>query len=158
MEISPVIQQFLTSYGLVMAGVLCAMQLLSWTMTPNIWVAEITDGKEKGDNKGYAMYLIIFYSIITAFLVYVDGQLLNYSINMLSQTSLFVFNLMMVGIYVLIDLIIIDLILYVRIKPGFMQLPGIAPVTDYFHHLKYAVRTFIVGGVFAFVASILATL
>ena len=156
MELSADIQEFVLSHGLTLSFVLSCMQLLSWKLSPGIWTGEITDGKNNAFSREYIFFLILFFSVQTAILIWFDKELISLNL-LVNQTTLFVLNMLMFAIYVLVDLIVIDFLLYIKVKPGFMKIKGVESNYSLFHHFKYAVRLFIFGGVFCFIASILAT-
>lgn len=155
MNISEDILYFVAQYGLILAAMLSAVVLLSWRLDPEIWVYDLTKGAKKGNTKGYRSTLILMIVVLTGFMVHADTQVIDLN-PQISQSSLFVLNILMLGMYALVKFFLIDYLIYSKIKPGFMKIDDVPFETNIFFHLRLLVLNMLYGGVFCYLAAIIS--
>lgn len=155
MTIDPILQSFIVEKGLVLSAVLSSFYLLSWRLDKSIWIDQFSDNKQRGNLKGYYMFLAIQFAAVLSILIYIDDILVSGN-PAFNQITLFVINLLIYGIYVLADLLVWDLLIYSKLQPKFMHLEPFGYNTSVLHHLNYTWRLALFGSVFCFLASVIA--
>ncbi len=155
MEISEALRLYIIEKGLILTALFFSLKLLSWRLDKHIWLGELSDGKQKGNQKAYILYLVIFFGSLVAYLNFIDQQLLALN-NSFSQFSLFIVNVMVYSIFIFANLLVHDFLIYSRIQPRLMAFDDLDFVTSPFHHLKFNIRWLIVGAVFCFIAAIIS--
>jgi len=153
-QISNALQEFILIYGLQLFCLFTLLYYLSWTVRPSIWSYEMSGGKIKTDTKGYIMYLIILFSVLTGNLVYIDKLLIETEL-LINQTTLFVVNLLIYGLYCLLHLFINSYIIYIRLQPRIFILNSVKNNYNFMFHVKVSLLLFIYGAVFCFLASVI---
>ncbi len=157
MEISEELRLYIIEKGLVLAAIYFSLKLLSWRLDKNIWLGELSDGQQKGNQKAYILYMVIFFGSLVAYLNYIDQQLIALN-SSFSQFSLFIVNVMIYSIYIFANLLVHDFLIYSRLQPKLMAFETLEFVNSPFHHLKYNIRWMVVGAVFCFLASVISLL
>ena len=151
--ISAGLQEHIINYGLMLSSILMIIYFFSFMVDAEIWRFELTGGKEKGNQKGFWVWFIIHFSITFTLMFIASTQLWKQSLD-INQTTLFVLNIFIYAMYALVDLLVVDLIIYMRLKPPFMELEGLGINKDLLHHAKGFFIHMIYGSVFAFIVSL----
>ena len=143
--------------SLIASTIFTIVICLTHIFTPDIWLNELTDNKIKAEPT--------FINIgVTALIVaIVVGSSVGMAIWMKYVYNLD-FWLLFVSAYVVqifisvIDLVVIDIIIYMWIKPSWMQYEGIEPLYSYWHHTKASLTGLVIGVPFALVSATIALL
>ena len=155
--ISSAVQAFILSKALILFLVLTSLYFLSWRIKPNMWTYEMSGGKIGKPSLNYIAYLFLFYGTLTGCLVYFDNELSQLELH-INQTSVFVINLLILGLYCLLHLFIISYIIYIRLQPAIFDLKSVKNNHNLGFHVKLAFLTFVYGSLFCFIASMLLNL
>lgn len=153
LSISADLQNHIINYGMMLSSILMIVYFFSFKVDAEIWRFELTGGREKGNQKGYWIWFIIHFSITCTLMFIASANLWKQSTEV-NQSTLFVLNIFIYAIYALVDLLVVDLIIYMRLKPPFMALEGLGINKDLLHHAKGFFIHMIYGSVFAFLVSL----
>ncbi|MEM8858552.1 MAG: hypothetical protein AAGD96_09530 [Chloroflexota bacterium] len=126
--------------GLITSAAFSVIVLLSWRFTPEVWLHDLTDGAVESP-KTPPSY-IVFISIIATLVIGSTATAWGFAAE--NVTTFFQRALMawlVLVILNLVDLVIIDWLIYIKMYPKFMQVEGIEPLIALWPH----VRGFFIG-------------
>lgn len=157
LEISEELKNYILENAMYLIAILSLIKLVSFKIDSSIWAIELSEGQTKGNQKGYKIFNVIFYALVLIFFIYADNKLLEYDFRM-NQATLWFVNLIIFFVYIVFDLLVIDMIIYTKIQPKFMAIKNVPWQINLIEHAKTAIMVMIFGSVFGFIASILTTI
>lgn len=155
MQISDELLTFIGEKGLLLSAILSALYLLSWRLDKTMWASELSKGEIKGNSKAYTLYWVVFFAVSFIMLLQFDRQLIELDMRM-NQITMLVVNCFIFGFHVLVDILVLDLLLYSKLQPRFMKIEGVDYISSSLFHLDMAWRMMLIGAFFCFLASIIA--
>ena len=126
--------------------VLTIFVCLTFIFTPNLWLSEISEGKIKTKLN----FINITTTVLIIAIILGSSFLMAWWIKYNYTSDFWVLFL---GAYIiqvainLVDLLIIDILIYMWIYPPFMQLEGVEPLHSYWYHTKGALKGISVIGI-----------
>lgn len=113
--------------------------LWSWYKVPHIWIADVTEGEEKPPMTKAGWWvlisiLVVMLSGFTLTLVWINQAtpLTFWQGMVVSAAVAFVLNA--------VDVFIIDILIYMWIRPRWMHLEGYPPLYSYWAHVKASLK------------------
>ncbi|MEL6893805.1 MAG: hypothetical protein AAFP84_19590 [Actinomycetota bacterium] len=140
-------------WGAIGSVAFTAVVLLSWRLTPQVWIGDVTNGEQRPDVNiaNITWFLLVTVSFVGGGFVAAWLASSRHDASFV-QAALVAFAVM--AIVNLVDLVIVDIAVFLWLRPSFMTLPGIEMPTDYGMHVRGAVN----GLVMAIPISALAAL
>lgn len=121
--------------GLLASLAFSAVIFTSYFWCPEVWISEITEGKETGGSafKGGIIVAGTLIAMVggaagTAWWYGQDAAATYWQLFLVAWLVLFIVNLW--------DLVVIDIVVYMWIYPSFMQWEGYEPLHRYWPHVK----------------------
>lgn len=121
--------------GLISSIIFSAIVLLSWRYTPEVWLHDLTDGAVESPRTPPAY--IVFISIIATLLIGSTASAWSFAAG--GPTTFFqrfLIGWFVIAIINLVDLVIIDWLIYIKIYPRFMQVEGVPPLNQLWPHVR----------------------
>jgi hypothetical protein len=156
MNISTDLLNFCIEKGFVLFGVLTPAYLLTLKANPAIWSGEYGAKTENPPKIARVVTFMVMGLMLLAMLLMFDLELIALA-DQYPQPNIFIANLIMFTVYRSLDLMIVDFLLHVKLKPDFMEVPGAPDSKNLMTHFGIFFRNYIYAGVIAFVASLIAT-
>ncbi|MEM6500465.1 MAG: hypothetical protein AAF685_01345 [Cyanobacteria bacterium P01_C01_bin.89] len=123
--------------GLITSFIFSVIVLGSWVLAPEAWLSDLTEGRIKSP-KNRKTY-IVFLSVLTTILA---GPIITaWWVGSMQDASFYERSLaawLVVVILNLVDLIVIDIVIYMWFYPSWMQVEGIEPLHQLWPHTKGA--------------------
>lgn len=154
MNISRELLDFCIEKGFVLFGILTPAYLLTIKANPDIWTAEYGGTSAKPPKIARVTTFIVMGLMMLAVLMIFDLELIEMSENY-PQPNVFIANLIIFTVYNALDLMIVDFLLHVKLKPDFMEIPNAPNSKNLMTHFGIFFRNYIYAGVIAFLASVL---
>lgn len=138
-------------WGLVSGTAFTVVVLLSWRITPEVWIGDVTDGEQSPETN---VVNVVWFVLVT--LTFVGGGFVaawfaaaRFDASLL-EAALVAYGAM--AIVNLVDLVVVDIVIYLWMRPAWMVLPGLEMPTDYGMHVRGAVKGFAMAVPIALVA------
>lgn len=157
LDISEELKNYILEHAMYLIAILSIIKLISFKIDSSIWAIELSEGKNKGNQKGYKFFNVLFYAIVLIYFMYSDGKLVEHDFRM-NQATLWFVNLIIFFVYIVFDLLVVDMIIYAKIQPKFMAIKDVPWQINLIEHAKIAIMMMVFGAVFGFLASILSTI
>lgn len=145
-----------TLIGLIVSVFFSAFVLISFKVFPEAWLSDLTEGRVQAPR---TPGLVIGFVVIIGILV--GGTTLGAWWAVSRQDApFFEAFLAAFGVMViinLVDLIVLDIIIYIKIYPDFMHLDGVEPLHRYGPHVLGAVKGLAMGLPIALIATTIAS-
>lgn len=146
-------------YGMLLSLLLVALMLVSVLVNPEIWVNDYppeirsrygpVSERTRGQRRVFAiLFMLVLAGVVALFLqrLYQAERLTFGYVFLGTWTVLMVFNLF--------DLLVLDWLIFVRIRPAFIVLPGTEGMSAY-GDTGFHFRGFLIGSVMTFAVSLL---
>ncbi|MEM1334325.1 MAG: hypothetical protein AAGG08_12795 [Actinomycetota bacterium] len=131
-------------WGFAASLVFTVVVLLSWRLSPQVWIADVTDGAQRPD---ITATTIAWTSLVT--ISYLGGGFVaawlaaGRSDASFVQAALVAFTAM--AIVNLVDLFVVDIAVYLWLRPSWMAIDGIEMPTDHATHVRGAINGFVIA-------------
>ena len=132
-----------------------AVVLLSWRLTPQVWLGDVTGGEQRPEvNVVNATWFVL---VVASF---VGGGFaaawFAASRHDASFVDAAVVAFAVMAIVNLGDLVVVDIAVYLWCRPSFMTLPGVEMPTDYGMHVRGAASGFMMAAPISLLAAALS--
>lgn len=141
--------------GAVASLVFVAVIGASYLVAPQVWLADLTRGERQPPNMveaamwAGAVALVLFCASVVAAWWAVSTLAAGWWAAFLAAYIVqLVINL--------VDLLFIDIVLYVHVRPQAMQIEGVEPLEGYWPHVRDALNGLVIGAVMALLAAAIA--
>lgn len=133
--------------------VFTAVILLSWRFTPQVWLAEVTEGKQKPPLKLAIPVTLLILAVILGGMIAPAWYLA--AVHKASFFQRFLAAWVVMLIINIVDLVIIDWLIYIKIYPTWMRIDGVEKLEGMRSHIEGFFSGLLLGVGFAMVAAII---
>ncbi|MEM9134239.1 MAG: hypothetical protein AAF962_24095 [Actinomycetota bacterium] len=144
--------------GLITSAVFTVIILASWRLSPTAWLADVTKGEVPTPRTpaNVAWFVLIVLSLVGGAMVTAWLAATEYDAGFFAR---FAAAWVVVAILNLVDLVVIDIAIYLWMRPSWMSIEGYEMPTDYRMHVAGALTGLAIGipvGLVAATVSLLA--
>lgn len=143
--------------GLLLSAVATVLVLASWWRNPETWIADVTDNEHKTPvTPATVTWTVLLFAAaigipaVTTWLAAVDHDATFWERVAIAYLVFQFFNLF--------DLLVIDIVIFVWIRPSWMTIEGYEMPTDYGLHVRAFANGLAIGVPIALVAAAVAAL
>ncbi|MEM7335009.1 MAG: hypothetical protein AAF490_23230 [Chloroflexota bacterium] len=121
--------------GLITSFVFTVIVLLSWRFTPEVWLNDLTEGEVESPRTppSYIVFIAILATLFIGSTATVWRLAATGTATFLQRFIVAWLVLVMLN---LVDLVVIDWFIYMKLEPKFMQIEGIAPLNTLAPHIR----------------------
>ncbi len=142
-------------WGLVGSAAFTVVVLVSWWRNPEVWLADVTDGEQKPPTNATT----VTWTVLVA-LTFLGGSFvaawLAGSVADAGFVERFLVAHAVMAIVNLVDLVVVDIAVYLWWRPSWMTIPGVAMPTDDGMHVRGAVNGFAMAIPIALLAAVVS--
>lgn len=138
--------------GAVASALFIAVVIASWWRDPQIWIADLTDGKEPAP-RSTALYVWTGLIMAITFVGPLTAAWISAADQGASFWSRIVVAWSVVAIVSLVDLVVVDIAIYIWWAPSWMIIPGYEPQRSLWFHTKASLFGLAIGMPIALVAA-----
>lgn len=143
-------------WGAIGAAAFTAVVLLSWRVTPDVWVGDVTNGEQRPDVNvvNVTWFVLVVASFVGGAFAAAWRAGVAHDASF-TQAALVAFGVM--AIVNLVDLVVVDIMVFLWMRPSWMTLPGIEMPTDYGMHVRGAINGVVIAAPIALLAGAVST-
>lgn len=142
--------------GAITSAVFTVAVLASWRRDPEIWIADLTEGRVPAP-RTLALYLWTALIIAITIVGPVAAAWWSAADQDASFWSRVLVAWVVVAIVSLVDLVVVDVGVYIWLSPSWMAIPGYEPLRAVWPHIKASVVGLAIGVPVALLAAVLTT-
>ncbi|MEM9562730.1 MAG: hypothetical protein AAGA93_08950 [Actinomycetota bacterium] len=140
-------------WGLIGSVAFTSVVLASWWRNPEVWLADVTNGEQRPEANAAA---VIWTALVA--LAFLGGGFVAAWLAASGDGADFVERFLVayavMAIVNLVDLVVVDIAVYLWLRPSWMTIPGVEMPTDYGMHVRGAVNGFAMAIPIALVAAV----
>lgn len=125
--------------GMASAMVFTVVVLLSWRITPEVWLADVTDGEQRTalNATNVTWFVLVAVSFVGGGFVAAWLAAARHDATFVQATLVAFIAMLTVN---LVDLLVVDIVVYLWIRPSWMTIPGLEMPTGYGIHVRGALN------------------